>query len=208
MNRAARALLSEAGGEALGERYLSLDNPGDAVDAARLVEEVRATRPDWVLNNLVGPSSYAFLRAYAALGRRDPDFAPARRPVLSCNLTECELPTLDAAAEGLVSAGPYFRDGDAAFGSSFEAAAHAAVLSLAHRLARAGEEASLATLLALDAPGLAIDPATHHARLPVLIAQVEDGAFRVKERHGEVAPDPYLTHRAPAERPRLALVGP
>ncbi len=208
VNRAARALLSEAGGEVLGERCLPLDNPGDAADAARLVEEVRATRPDWVLNNLVGPSSYAFLRAYAALGRRDPDFAPARRPVLSCNLTECELPALDAAAEGLVSAGPYFRDGDAAFGSSFEAAAHAAVLSLAHRLARAGEEASLATLLALDAPGLAIDPATHHARLPVLIAQVEDGAFRVKERHGEVAPDPYLTHRAPAERPRLALVRP
>ncbi len=208
VNRAARALVSEAGGEALGERYLSLDNPGDAADAARLVEEVRATRPDWVLNNLVGPSSYAFLRAYAALGRQDPDFAPSRRPVLSCNLTECELPALHGDGEGLVSAGPYFRDGDAAFGSSFEAAAHAAVLSLAHRLARAGEWAPLGALLAQDAPGLAIDPATHHATLPVLIAQVEGGAFRVRERLGEVAPDPYLTHRAPPARARLALVHP
>jgi ABC-type branched-subunit amino acid transport system substrate-binding protein len=207
MSRAARGIVAKAGGEILGERYLPL---GDD-HVARLIAEVRATRPDWVLNNLIGPTSYAFLRAYAALGREDPDFAPTRRPVLSCNLTECELPTLGADAEGLIAVGPYFREEEAGFGSSFEAASHAAVLSLAQRLARAGPDAPLDALLSIEAPGLAVDPGTHHVALPVLIAQVEGGVFRVLQRHAAVAPDPYLTGRpALSERraPRLAVVRP
>ena len=68
INRVARDLIADAGGEVLGERYLPL---GDT-DVARLIDEIRATRPDFILNNLIGPSSYAFLEAYAALGREDP----------------------------------------------------------------------------------------------------------------------------------------
>ena len=61
-------------------------------------------------------------------------------------MTECELPALGQAAEGLVAAGPYFRGGTGwpgpgNFGSSHEAAAYAAVRELARLLAhRAGAE--------------------------------------------------------------------
>ena len=204
MNRVARDLTGEVGGEVLGERYLAL---GDT-DVDRMVEEIRATRPSFVLNNLVGVSSYAFLSAMARLGRDDPAFAPDRCPILSCNLTECELAALGEAAEGLISAGPYFRDGAGA-SSSFEAAAHAAVLTLAARLSQ-GAGAGLPGLLARPGGPLVIDSTTHHSTLPVLIAQVEYGAFRVRERWEAVAPDPYLARRdrMALPRPQLSAVGP
>ena len=190
----------------LAERYLALGQ----TDVERMVAEIRATRPDFVLNNLVGASSHAFLEAMARLGREDPAFGSRRCPILSCNLTECELPALGEAAEGLISAGPYFREGDGAgSASSFEATAHAAVHVLATRLARE-PDAPLDRLLAMTGGGLAIDPATHHATLPVLIAQVEGGAFRVREAWDAVPPDPYLARRervAPS-RPQLAVVAP
>ncbi|EYD73929.1 Urea ABC transporter, urea binding protein [Rubellimicrobium mesophilum DSM 19309] len=207
VNRVARGLIGEAGGEVLGERYLPI---GDT-DVGRMVEEIRATRPDFVLNNLIGASSYEFVRALRRLAEEDARFAPERCPVLSCNLTECELPALGGAAEGLVSAGPYFRGGAGRFGSSFEAAAFASVRSLAARLARAGDAgASLDDLLDLpDGGELRIDPATHHATLPVVIAQVEGGAFRVRERWEAVPADPYLARRERlAMRPHLRAVTP
>ena len=207
VNRVARDLILEAGGEVLGERYLPI---GDT-DVGRMVEEIRATRPDFVLNNLIGASSYEFMRALRRLAEEDARFAPESCPVLSCNLTECELPALGEAAEGLVSAGPYFRDGEGRFGSAFEAAAYASVRSLAARLGRAGDAgASLHDLLELPDRGvLAIDPATHHATLPVLIAQVQGGAFRVRERWEAVAADPYLARRERlVARPRLRAVTP
>lgn len=208
MNRVARDIIAEAGGAVVGERYLPL---GDE-DVARLIDEIRATRPDFILNNLIGPSSYRFLAAYAALGAEDPDFAPERCPVLSCNLTECEFDELGPAAEGLISAGPYFHTGAAPYGSSFEAAAHEAVRTLALRLARADDPAgmTLSDLLRVPAGGtLAIDPGTHHATLPVLIAQVRGGVFRVLERWEDVIADPYLSHRdrrVAAARPSLSVV--
>lgn len=197
VNRVARDLTGEAGGEVLAERYLGL---GDT-DVGRMVEEIRATRPSFVLNNLVGASSYAFLRAMSELG-------PDRPPILSCNLTECELPALGETAEGLISAGPHFRDGPG-IGSSFEAAAHASVLTLAARLAP-DPEAALPALLSRAGGPLAIDAATHHATLPVLIAEVRSGAFHVLERWEAVAPDPYLARRDRFARPapRLAAVAP
>ncbi|TIS30423.1 transporter substrate-binding protein, partial [Mesorhizobium sp.] len=78
-------LIADAGGKVLGERYLPL---GEA-DVSRLIAEIQATRPDFVLNNLIGSSSYAFIAAYAELAERDPHFRPERCPILSCNLTEC-----------------------------------------------------------------------------------------------------------------------
>ena len=105
-NRVARDLIADAGGKVLGERYLPLGE----TDVSRLIAEIEATRPDFVLNNLIGTSSYAFISAYAALAARDPHFRPERCPLLSCNLTECELPAIGAAGNGHLSVGPYFRD--------------------------------------------------------------------------------------------------
>jgi branched-chain amino acid transport system substrate-binding protein len=206
MNRLARERITRAGGDVAGERYLPLGSR----DVGRMIDEIRGARPDFVLNSLVGASSYEFLAAYHDLGRQDPQFAPARCPVLSCNMTECELPAIGPAAEGLVSAGPYFRGidgwpgparfGSARFGSSHEAAAYRAVRELARLLSgRPGaENLPLSQLLSgPQAAGGIIDPDTHHTVLPILIARVQDGAFRLVHRQDGVAGDPYLTRLPP-----------
>lgn len=196
MNRLARDTIHAKGGEVLGERYLPLGS----VDVARMIEEIRATAPDFILNSLIGPSSYAFLRALAELAARDPRFAPDRCPVLSCNMTECELADVGAAAEGLIAAGPYFRDG-AGFGSSHEAAAYRAVIALADMLEQSPDTASLPLSALLDTPAgqrSGIDAKTHHTAQPALIAQVRGGAFHVVHNGGVRAGDPYLTGPAPS----------
>ncbi|WP_054006255.1 transporter substrate-binding protein [Cypionkella psychrotolerans] len=195
INRLARMTIVEAGGVVLGERYL----PIGATDVERMIDEIRVSCPDFVLNSLVGASSYAFLRAYHALSLTDPRFTPERCPMLSCNLTECEFPPLGAAAEGLISAGPYFRgisgwQGQIDFGSSHEAASYGAVTELARLLAHHGpgsEHLPLAQLLA-GAGGM-VDAGTHHTRLPVIIAQVRNGAFEVIQNRGIVVGDPFLS---------------
>lgn len=208
VSRVARNRILDAGGEALGDRFV----PMGETDVDRIIAEIRATRPDFVLNSLIGPSSYAFLEAYAALGREDPHFTAAICPVISCNLTECELGAVGDAAEGLISAGPYFRDPDASgsFGSSFEAAAYGAVRTLAAKLVGCRPDADLGTLLARpNADGLGLDPRTHHAVLPVIIAQVRDGVFRTLARWEDVVPDPYLSGRdvrPMVRRPLLRVV--
>ncbi len=203
MNRLAREVVVQAGGEVTGERYL----PIGSRDVARMIEEIRHSRPDFVLNSLIGPSSYEFLAAYRRLGAEDAHFRADRCPVLSCNLTECELPALGEAAEGLVAAGPYFRGAagwpGGRFGSSHEAATFAAVRELA-RLLHGRAEAGITDLLAGAVS--VVDPKTHHTELPVLIAQVRGGAFRVIREQAAVAGDPYLTRGRVAAVPNLRVV--
>ncbi|MER8911848.1 transporter substrate-binding protein [Mesorhizobium sp. M0854] len=222
-NRVARDLIADAGGKVLGERYLPLGE----VDVARLIAEIEATRPDFILNNLIGPSSYAFIAAYAELGRRDPHFRPERCPILSCNLTECELPALNGAGDGHLSVGPYFHDISGADrgavpvpsvmpASSFEAAAYASVRMLAEILTlnpgaqwtdlpKVFSETSFRTPLG----DIAIDPQTQHATLPVLIGRIDGTSFKTVTLTKGVAPDPYLSRYDRTEtfgRPRLRVV--
>jgi len=223
-NRVARDLIADAGGKVLGERYLPL---GEA-DVSRLIAEIQTTRPDFVLNNLIGPSSYAFLAAYAELAGRDPHFRSERCPVLSCNLTECELPAIAQTASGHLSVGPYFHDAslagsrpasiahDAMPGSSLEAAAHASVRVLAEILSRDPDARwtdlpAAFSRRAFSTPlgDIAIDPQTQHATLPVQIGRIERTAFRTVSLTKGVAPDPYLSRYDRAEvfgRPRLKVV--
>lgn len=212
MNRLAREVTASAGGSVLGERYLPLGS----TEVSRIVDEIAALRPDFVLNQLIGPSQYAFLDGMAALRQRDPAFAEGRCPVLSCNLTECELPALGRAGDGVIAAGPWFRgmaplmpqDGRPQdFGSSFEAVAHASVMMLARLLAhRPGAEAvPLPQLLASSrAAALGISARTHHTRLPVVIARLRGTAFEVLSAVGPVEGDPYLT-LGQQDMPRPAL---
>ncbi len=206
MNRLARDRIHAAGGQVLGERYL----PMGSVDVDRMIDEVQATAPDFILNSLIGPSSYAFLRAYAQLGAADARFRPDCCPVLSCNMTECELADIGPGAEGLVAAGPYFRAVDSRFGSSHEAAADRAVQALADLLDAdpAANDAPITTTLA-SAAGRAsgIDAQTHHMTQPVLIAQVRQGAFVLCHDAGARPGDPYLTGAVAAQRsPALRVV--
>ena len=219
-NRVARDLIADAGGKVLGERYLPLGE----TDVARLIAEIQATRPDFVLNNLIGPSSYAFIAAYAELAGRDPHFRPERCPILSCNLTECELPAIGDAGNGHLSVGPYFHDpaegATPAVGappaSSLEAAAHASVRVLAEILMRNPEarwtdlpKAFSGTAFRTPLGDIAIDPQTQHATLPVQIGRIEQARFRTVSLTKSVAPDPYLSRYDRAEifgRPRLKVV--
>ncbi|MBN9672282.1 transporter substrate-binding domain-containing protein [Roseibium aggregatum] len=108
MNRIARELLAAEDGSVLGERYVAL---GD-MEVDHLISEIAATRPDFIFNNLIGVSSYAFLRGVRELGLSDPAFRPDVMPVLSCNLTEAELPIIGSAAEGVISTASYFETAD------------------------------------------------------------------------------------------------
>lgn len=205
INRLARETIHTAGGEILGERYL----PIGSVDVDRMIDEIRATQPDFILNSLIGTSSYAFLKAYAALGAEDPRFGPARCPVLSCNMTECELDDIGDAAEGLIAAGPYFHDGSQIFTCSHEAAANHAVYALADLLeANAQNDGLPIANLLLTPAGLrsGIDAKTHHTPQPVLIAQVRSGAFKVVHSGGLVTGDPYLSRPVPTSLRRLRAV--
>jgi hypothetical protein len=54
-----------------------------------------------------------------------------------------------------------------------------------------------------------IDVETHHTTLPVLIAQVRNGAFEVLQSWEDIPADPYLTHpdRHPQDvRPKLSVI--
>ncbi|WP_062118100.1 transporter substrate-binding protein [Aureimonas sp. AU40] len=212
MNRIARDLVADAGGEVRGERYLPL---GDT-DVGRLVAEIRATVPDFVLNNLIGPSSYAFYEAYAALGREDERFRPERRPIVSCNLTEAELASIAPFGEGHLSSLPFIHDGAPGPRSSFEAAAHAAVTVLADAIEAAGGDEPDAVRRALAAGphetalgAIRIDARTQHAELPAKIGRIRGTRFELLEASPScIGADPYLSHYDPAAtfRPSLRLV--
>jgi branched-chain amino acid transport system substrate-binding protein len=205
-NRVARDLIADAGGTVLGERYLPLGE----TDVSRLIAEIEATRPDFVLNNLIGTSSYAFIAAYAELARRDPHFGPERCPILSCNLTECELPAVAGVGDGHLSAGPYFHDpvargwsepvSSAMPASSFEASAYACVRVLADILDKNPEaqwndlpKAFSGSSFQTPLGKITIDPQTQHATLPVQIGRIEGTSFKTVSLIEGVAPDPYLS---------------
>jgi len=232
MNRLAREIVTDAGGEIVGERCL----PIGETDVRRLVAEVEARRPDFILSNMLGPSNHAFLRAMRDLARRDGAFAPALCPVVSCDLTECELPEIGAGvADGQLAAASYFHSLDTPanraliarmairFGgerrlSSYFVTSYASVGLFAEAVVRCGSDdpaavkAALAGVESMSALGpLRIDAATNHASLPFLLGRIAGEDFEILQSRPAVAADPYLTWRraavrSPAARPSLRIV--
>jgi ABC-type branched-subunit amino acid transport system substrate-binding protein len=229
MNRLARDLLLEAGGEVVGERYLPLEE----TEVGRLIGDIEQRRPDFILNNLIGPASYAFLRAYHALGERDPTFRPEARPVVSCDLTECELGEIGPElVAGHFCTASYFDSLDTPANLAFKArvataydsdrrvsaffeGAYTAVHMLAGAVLGAGtdEPATVKTAVyrrGFDTPHglLRVDPRTNHAALPFYLGRITpDGAFEVVASRPAVAADPYLTAaRTPGGRANLRVV--
>lgn len=215
--RIARDVILRSGGEVLGERHVPL---GDA-DIDRIIDEIHRKKPDFILNSLIGPSSYAFLRAYRALGERDGDFAPGRRPVLSCNLGENEIVKIMPAAEGHYTTATYFEtletqenarflaglpeDARAAGISAFFAQAYSAVLLIAAGIEVAGEAAALDVLEAVKARAvetpfgpLRIDPANNHIHVVAHVARATAGGRYdiVRQGRDAIAPDPFLIRSA------------
>ncbi|MBY5612384.1 transporter substrate-binding domain-containing protein [Rhizobium leguminosarum] len=228
MNRLARELITNAGGEVLGERYLPLEET--AVE--RIVAEIAQRRPSFILNNLIGPSSYAFLEAIKVLGDRDPAFRAENCPVVSCDLMECELDDIAAgAAAGQLCAASYFdsiatpenaafkarvteRHGAARRVSSVFASAYTAVQLCVDAIVAAGgdePDAVRRELYNRSWPtlfgALAIDRETNHAALPFHLGRINaDNGFDVVTSRPPLAADPYLTGRNRQAFPRLRVV--
>jgi len=215
MNRLARDLIAAAGGEVVGERFL----PIDETEIDRVVAEIRQQRPSFILNNLIGPSSYALLKAMHRLGSEDAFFRPENCPVVSCDLTECELGEIvPGAAVGQLSTACYFDSLDtpenrafkarvaARFGaerriSSFLAGAYIAVRLCVDTIARLGTDDPAEVRRAVcgvvhrtvQGP-LRIDPATNHAALPFHLGRINPlGGFDIVASRPSLAADPYLT---------------
>ncbi|MBY3330233.1 transporter substrate-binding domain-containing protein [Rhizobium laguerreae] len=228
MNRLARELITNAGGEVLGERYLPLEET--AVE--RIVAEIAQRRPSFILNNLIGPSSYAFLEAIKALGDRDPAFRAENCPVVSCDLMECELDDIAAgAAAGQLCAASYFdsiatpenaafkvrvieRHGAERRVSSVFASAYTAVRLCVDAIVAAGSDEPEAVRRELynrswPTPfgALSIDRETNHAALPFHLGRINaDNGFDVVASRPPLAADPYLTGRNRQALPRLRVV--
>ncbi|WFR99139.1 transporter substrate-binding protein [Rhizobium tumorigenes] len=228
MNRLARELISTAGGEVLGERYLPLEET--AVE--RIVADIAERRPSFILNNLIGPSSYAFLASIRALADRDPAFLPENCPVVSCDLMECELADIAAgAAVGQLCAASYFASivspenaefksrVAAAFGSqrgvsSVFASAYTAVKLCVEAIVAAGSDEPQAVRRALHGASwpslfgpLAIDRQTNHAALPFHLGRINAGnGFDVIASRPAIPADPYLTARHTIAAPKLRVV--
>lgn len=224
-NRIARELLNECGGAVLGERYLPLGSE----DIGRVIAEIEQSKPDFILNNLIGPSSYAFLAAYADLARKNSDFAADKRPAVSCNLAECELDAIGEAGLGHLTTAVYFdsldtpenraflarmrgRLGPERRVSAFFACAYMAVKMLAEvmRETRSDDPAAVLPMLgsrrfASPMGDLKLDSQNHHVAFRPNLARIAPGrTFEVVHRAAEpVDPDPYLS-RFPAE---IALLG-
>lgn len=217
VNRIARELIEQSSGHVVGERFVPL---GD-VDIAHLIEEIRASRPDFVLNVLVGPSSLAFVRAYHELAKEDPSFSPARRPIVSCNWTEAEVRELGAAAIGHLTTAPYFQslpsDDNANFlaklarfapairdVSAYFAQAYSAVHMIARGMAASGGsnprsilEHAMDNLYRGPLGPLRIAENTQHAFLAPKIgmARAEGGFEIIDNPNILLAPDPYLARQ-------------
>ena len=228
MNRLARELITNAGGEVLGERYLPLDET--AVE--RIIAEIAERRPSFVLNNLIGPSSYAFLEAMKMLGDRDPAFRPENCPVVSCDLMECELDDIAAgAALGQLCAASYFdsldttenrefkaraalRHGRERRISSLFASAYTAVDLCIGAIVAAGSDEPQAVRREVHArqwPSLFgpldVDSVTNHAALPFYLGRINaDQGFDVIASRPALAADPYLTTRGTQMPAKLRVV--
>src|ERR1700723_1005909 len=225
MNRLAREIVTEAAGEIVGERCLPIGDP----DVDRIVAEVATRRTNFILSNMLGPSNHAFLRAMRELGRRDPAFRPERCPVVSCDLTECELPEIGfGVADGQLAAASYFDSPDSIanralkaqvatqFGSerrvsSYFATSYATVRLCVEAVTRCGTDDPVevrSALAGLETPGplgpLLVDPATNHANLPFLLGRISGADFAILQSRPAAVADPYLIRKRTIAQPRSA----
>jgi ABC-type branched-subunit amino acid transport system substrate-binding protein len=219
-NRIFREALTARGGTVLAERYLSVgDTEFDQVIAAIL-----DARPDFVFNNLIGTSNYAFFRGFRAACRARGIDQAGEIPVASCTLSEPELAEIGQdAVDGHLSCSVYFSSLDSPANAAFmrayarafpegpvssadAEASYIAVKLLAAALEQAGTDdaRTVRTAVAnqrLVAPQgeVRIDPQTYHAWLtPRIGRSAVNGQFEVLlEARSPVAPDPYLVQSSP-----------
>lgn len=222
-NRIARELIEISHGQVLGEKYFRFG----CTDFGPLIENILADPTAFVLNNLVGESSYHFLHQLSAAcaGKG------IRVPVLSCNFTESELPCVRGADHiQLLSCGAFFEVANPAFvaaqqqryGNQPYSHYYACAYNAMHLFARACEQAGsddpdrVREALYQDHGNTVLGPLSlsmrnNHLALPSVIAQATaDGFEIVHQARGNLAADPYLIQtdlndfRLPEPRQRAA----
>lgn len=225
--RIARQQLAGQGIEVAGERFLPLGD--EEID--HLMADIVATRPGVIVNSLIGPSNYAFMRGLARLRAAGLDVV-----VVSANQTEADLEELGPAAEGMLSIGAWFETvadratadlrarTAARFGTGYRAScnfatAYAAVKLLGAGLEAAGRDEPRAVFDAVAGRDhdtvlgrIAVDPVTRHTALIPRLAVARGGKFEIfSDRGASLAPDPYLSRveAAPSvqtRKPKLRIV--
>ena len=219
-NRIFREAMTAQGGGVLAERYVAI---GDT-EFGQVVDAILSARPDFVFNNLIGESAYAFFRAFrSACQARGIDQA-AQIPIASCTLSEPELEEIGhEMVDGHLSSSVYFSSletpANKAFTKAYEQsfpngpatsadaeASYIAVQLLARALSAAGTDEVSAVKNAVARQRLAapqgevwIDPQTFHAWLTPRIGRSNRKArFDViVEEAGPIQPDPYLVQSSP-----------
>lgn len=208
-NRIARELVEAADGQVVTEKYYRF---GEA-DFITIIEQILANDADFVLNNLVGESSYFFLHQLNdACAQRG-----LHMPVLSCNFTECELPEIGSLSHvRLLSCGPWFDTPGNAFsarqrvqhGGRCYSHCYISAYNAVHMFAQAcqaigGDDPEdvlewlhanpLSTLMG----ELQINASNNHLALPCCIAEAKQGQFDIVHREpGLLEADPYLTRNS------------
>ncbi|HKJ94044.1 MAG TPA: transporter substrate-binding domain-containing protein [Gammaproteobacteria bacterium] len=212
-NRIVRELTQVNSGRILGERYLQVHD----CEVGRIIEEIIERRPSFVLNMLIGESSYAFYRAFAEAREAHPELKDT--VIGSCTLCEPELAEIGpAACAGHVSSSVYFSSittsANRAFVAAYRRRFGANVMPSAdaeasyntiHLLARAlagAEPSDIESVKAnlygatFQAPQgrVSIDSENNHSFLtPRLGVSRSDGTFEIIREWSEpVRPDPYL----------------
>ena len=205
------------GGEILAERYLLLGSD----EVGEIVQEIKAARPDVVLNTINGDSNVAFFRALRAAGVTADEV-----PVMSFSVAEDELRHLRAedrqAMVGDYAVWNYFQTIDTpenqAFVRRFKArfgedrvvddpmeAGYFGVHLWAQAVREAGSASPAAVRKALGgqrfvAPGgdVWIEPGNHHTWKTVRVGRVTaDGQFAIVWSSGRpLRPEPFPPHRS------------
>jgi ABC-type branched-subunit amino acid transport system substrate-binding protein len=219
-NRIFREALTACGGTVIAERYLSV---GDT-EFDQVITAILDARPNFVFNNLIGTSAYAFFRAFRAACRARGINQAAEIPVASCTLSEPELAEIGAdAVDGHLSSSVYFSSLNSpenaafihAYAAAFPAgpvssadaeASYIAVKLLAAALEQAGTDDARTVRAAVGNQRLVapqgevrVDPQTFHAWLtPRIGRSAANGQFEVLlEARQPIAPDPYLVQSSP-----------
>ncbi len=204
-NRIARELIEISHGRVLGEKYFRLG----CMDFGPLIGNILATPTGFVLNNLVGESSYHFLHQLnAACASRGVTVT-----VLSCNFTEAELPCVRGADHiRLLSCGAFFEAVNPAFvagqrrrhGSLPYSHYYACAYNAMHLFARACEQVDsddpdrIREALYQDHSDTVLGPVSlsarnNHLALPSVIAQAAGDGFEIVHKTGHnLEADPYL----------------
>ena len=215
-NRVFSDLITQSHGSVLDEIYVPLVPKPQ--DFQRALAQIKSHSPDAIFSTVVGQGTAIFYEAYRQAG-----FDAKMCPIASLTTSEAEIAEMSLeAAEGHLTAAPYFETIDTPANHVFLAAYHARygsqppataaaeaaynqvhLISSAASLARSVERRDIVAALGsvqFDAPQgvVAIDPDNNHAFLWPRIARVgADKRFAVVWDPGDrVKPDPYFVSAA------------